>query len=594
VRAMTADTIPKRLFDHAAARPAAPAYYAKRDGVWIPTGYRLFADQVKRAGKALMALGCEPGSVVAILGFNRPEWVIFDLACMAIGGAAAGIYTTCSSSEVRYIADHAEARVMLVENAAQFEKVRRERANLPHLASIVTMEGASVDDPTALAWDEFLAKGISVSDSQFFARLHALQPENLAALIYTSGTTGPPKGVMLSHANLAWTAHNNQELVGTTPSDSNLSYLPLPHIAEQVITIHGPVTIGSAVYYAESIEKVPENLKEVRPTVFFAVPRIWEKLHAGVSAKMDEAAGAKKRVARWAMSVGRRVSDLRMRGSELPLALKAQHRLAEKLVFSKVKEALGLDRARLCVSGAAPIAGELLEYFASLDLLVLEGYGMSENTGSTTINLPAKARFGSVGAPVPGVEVRIADDGEILMRGPNVFLGYFKEPLATAEAMEDGWLKTGDLGAVDDRGLLTITGRKKEIIITAGGKNIAPRNIEAALRNHPLVSEAVVIGDRRKFLTVLITLDPEAAPRFRSREGSGDAHDHEDPAIVAQVQRALDAVNEELARVEQVKKFRILPRPFSVETGELTPTLKLKRNVVARNFAAEIESMYGG
>jgi long-chain acyl-CoA synthetase len=588
---MPADTIPMRLLDQAARRPAAPAYYTRRDGIWVPTGYRLFAEQVMRAGKALMALGCEPGCTMSILGFNRPEWVIFDVACMAIGGAAAGIYTTCSPSEVRYIVDHAEARVVLVENAAQFEKVARERPNMPRLAWVVTMEGAEVDDAGALAWSAFLAKGAAISDSDFIARLHALEPGNLASLIYTSGTTGPPKGVMLSHGNLAWTARNNEHAVGMSARDTNLSYLPLSHIAEQILSIHGPISMGSAVYFAESIEKVPDNLKEVRPTLFFGVPRIWEKLHAGVSAKLGEATGAKRRLVDWAMGIGRRVTDLRMTGAEVPLALRAQHRLAQRLVFAKLKEAIGLDRAHICVTGAAPIAKEVLEFFGALDVVVYEGYGMSENTGATSINLPGRARFGSVGAPVPGVDVRIADDGEILTRGPNVFLGYFKEPLATAEVLEDGWLKTGDLGAVDARGLLTITGRKKEIIITAGGKNIAPTNIEAALKNHPLVGEAIVIGDRRKFLSVLVTLDPEAASRFRSPAGSAAA-DHEDPAIVAEVQRALDAVNEELARVEQVKKFRILPRPFSVETGELTPTLKLKRSVVARKFASEIEAMY--
>ncbi len=590
---MPADTIPMRLLDQAARRPAAPAYYTRRDGIWIPTGYRLFAEQVMRAAKALMALGCEPGCTMSILGFNRPEWVIFDVACMAIGGAAAGIYTTCSPSEVRYIVDHAEARVVLVENAAQFEKVTRERPNMPRLAWVVTMEGAQVDDAGALAWSAFLAKGAAIPDRDVIARIHALEPGNLASLIYTSGTTGPPKGVMLSHGNLAWTARNNQHAVGMSARDTNLSYLPLSHIAEQILSIHGPISMGSAVYFAESIEKVPDNLKEVRPTIFFGVPRIWEKFHAGVSAKLGEATGAKRRLVDWAMGIGRRVTDLRMTGAEVPLALRAQHRLAQRLVFAKLKEAIGLDRAHICVTGAAPIAKEVLEFFGALDVVVYEVYGQSEDTGATSINLPGRARFGSVGAAVPGVDVRIADDGEILTRGPNVFLGYFKEPDATAEVLEDGWLKTGDLGAVDARGLLTITGRKKEIIITAGGKNIAPTNIEAALKNHPLVGEAIVIGDRRKFLSVLVTLDPEAASRFRSLAGSAAA-DHEDPAIVAEVQRALDTVNEELARVEQVKKFRILPRPFSVETGELTPTLKLKRSVVARKFASEIEAMYAG
>jgi long-chain acyl-CoA synthetase len=592
---MPADTTPRRLFDHAAATPAAPAYFTKRGDTWVSTSYGAHAEQVKRAGKALMALGCAPASTVAILGFNRPEWVVFDFAIMAIGGAAAGIYTTSSPAEVRYIVHHAEARVMLVENAAQFEKVRKERANMPGLKWLVTMEGADVDDPSALAWHAFLAKGDAIPDSDFFARLDALDPRDLAALIYTSGTTGPPKGVMLSHANLAWTARNNAEVCGGSPTDTVLSYLPFSHIAEQIVSLHGPVTTGGAVYFAESLEKVPENLKQVRPTIFFAVPRIWEKFHAAITAKAREAEGGRKRILDWAMSVGRRVNDRRTRGLRVPLRLRVQHRLAARLVYSKMKEAIGLDRARLCVTGAAPIAREVLEFFAAIDLEVLEGYGMSENTGSTSLNRPGRNRPGSVGPAMPGVQVRIADDGEILVRGPNVFLGYFKDPAGTAEALVDGWLKTGDLGAVDAAGFVAITGRKKEIIITAGGKNVAPNNIEAALKNHPLVGEAVVIGDRRKFLTILVTLDVEAAAQFRQGRGLDRATEvHEHPAILGEVQRALDAINEELARVEQVKKFRVLARPFSIEAGELTPTLKVKRGVVARNFAVEIEAMYAG
>jgi long-chain acyl-CoA synthetase len=591
---METDTIPRRLFDHAARRPAAPAYFTKRGGTWVPTSYVAHAHEVKRAGKALMALGCAPGSTVAILGFNRPEWVVFQLASMAIGGAPAGIYTTSSPSEVRYVLEHAAARVVLMENELQLAKIGRERASLPHLAWVVTMRGsAGHRDATTLDWDSFLARGDGVSDGDFFARLHALEPGGLATLIYTSGTTGPPKGVMLSHENLAWMAKSGEALVGSTPADTNLSFLPLSHIAEQIFSVHGPITSGGATYFAESLEKVPENLREVRPTIFFAVPRLWEKFHAGVAGKMAQAQGAQKVLLDWSLSVGRRVYELRMRGARVPRRLRLQHRVARRLVFSKIKAAIGLDRARLFVSGAAPIARELLEFFGSIDVPICEGYGMSENAGSTTLNLPGATRLGSVGRAVPGAELRIAADGEILMRSPSVFLGYFKDPAATAEAMQDGWLKTGDLGSLDDAGYLSITGRKKEIIITAGGKNVAPSNIEAALKNTPLVGEAMIVGDRRKFLAALVTLDLDATERFRHERGlPSETSAHDDPAIVAEVQRAVDAVNAELARVEQVKRFRILPRSFSVETGELTPTLKLRRSIVARKFALEIETMY--
>jgi long-chain acyl-CoA synthetase len=358
-----------------------------------------------------------------------------------------------------------------------------------------------------------------------------------------------------------------------------------------MFTIHLPAVTGTAVYYAESIDKLLENLCEVRPTLFFGVPRVWEKFQAGVAAKLAEATGAKAKIAAQAMAVGRQVTAGRNRGLEPSITVLAQYKAFQKVVYHKVKAALGLDQARLCASGAAPVATEVLEFFAGLDLPIYEVYGQSEDSGPTTFNAPGHTRFGTVGPAFPGVEVKIGGDGEILVRGRNVFAGYYKDAEATAEALEDGWLHSGDLGEFDADGLLTITGRKKDIIVTSGGKNVAPRLIEGGLKNHPLVSEAVVIGDRRKYLTVLLTLDAEAADRFLSERGqSGRAADNE--AVRAEIETVLEAVNSDLARVEQVKKFTILPRELSIAEGELTPTLKVKRNVVHENFAAEIESMY--
>jgi long-chain acyl-CoA synthetase len=397
---------------------------------------------------------------------------------------------------------------------------------------------------------------------------------------------------MLSHGNLVFVATLAKKLADARPSDCSLSYLPLSHIAEQMFSVHGPPTWGGSIYFAESLEKVPENLKEVQPTVFFGVPRIWEKFHSGISGKLAAATGVKKRLVDWARKVGSKVSELRCRGEEPTGLLAIEYKAADRLVFSKLKPAIGLGRARFCVSGAAPIAREVLEFFASLDIIVLEVYGQSEDCGPTSFNRPGKTRFGTVGPALEGVEVKIADDGEILVRGPNVFLGYLKEPEATAETLKDGWLCSGDLGAFDPDGFLSITGRKKEIIITAGGKNIAPKNIEAALKNHPLVSEAVVIGDRRKFLTALVTLDPEAAVGFAKERGIDDKTVHASPQLNAEIQRAVDEVNQELARVETVKKFTVLEKPFSIDAGELTPTLKVKRKVVNERYAREIEAMY--
>jgi long-chain acyl-CoA synthetase len=586
---MPSDTIIQRLFDRAREQPEAPAYFVRGSDGWQSTSFRQYADQVRRAARALVALGFQPGQTVSILGFNRPEWAIMDLACMAAGGAPAGIYTTCSPTEVAYIVNHAESPLVLVEDAEQWQKVQAKRSELPQLRHVVTMKGAPrIDDPMVLGWEELLEKAEGVEEAEIDRRVAALEPAGLATLIYTSGTTGPPKGVMLSHDNLAWTARVIVDLVGATSRDTVLSYLPLSHIAEQMVTLLGAATAGYAAYFAESVDKLGDNIKEVQPTVFFGVPRVWEKFHAGVSAKLVQATGVKKQLLAWARGVATRVNALENQGEAPGPVLSLKYRLADRLIFSKLKPALGMGRARVCVSGAAPIAREVLEFFASLDIPIWEVYGQSEGSGPTSLNVPGKTKLGTVGPVLPGVEVRIEPDGEILVKGRNVFLGYYKEPEATKEALtEDGWLRSGDLGELDD-GFLRITGRKKEIIITAGGKNITPKNIEAALKNHELVSEAVVIGDRRKFLSVLLTLDEEAARRV-----AGDAEAlHENAAIRAELERAIEGVNQELARVETIKKFTILPKPFSIEGGELTPTMKVKRKLVAQKYSAEIEAMY--
>ncbi len=591
---MAADTIPARLFAQEKRRPDAPAYCSRVGGAWRATRWADHARQVRRAAKALLALGLDEGSTVAILGFNRPEWVTMDLAAMCIGAVPVGIYTTSSPDEVQYIAHHAEAEVILVENAAQWEKVRARRDALPELERVVLMRGAEVDDPLVIAWDDFLALGDALDDAEVHRRVEALEPDGLATLIYTSGTTGPPKGVMLSHRNLAWTASVALQLTDATADDVLLSYLPLSHIAEQMLSIHGWCSVGTCVYFAESIEKVPEDLKSARPTIFFGVPRIWEKFNAGVAAKLREATGVKARLVAWARGVASRVHAHKNRGEPLPGLLELQYRVAQRLVFSKLREALGLGRVRICVSGAAPVGADVLEFFASLDLPIQEIYGQSEDTGPTSFNSPGKTKYGTVGTPLPGVDVKIADDGEILVRGPNVFLGYYKDPAATEATLTEGWLHSGDLGAFDADGFLTITGRKKEILITSGGKNITPKNIEADLKRHPLIAEAVLIGDRRPYLTALLVLDPERLAALAREHGDGAAPG--DPNGAPYVRKALDAavgeVNARYARVEAVKKFYVLPKPLSIEGGELTPTMKVKRPVVCARYAAEIDALY--
>jgi long-chain acyl-CoA synthetase len=609
------DTIPLRLLNQGRSNSARTAYRVRdASGRWVGTDYKTYAAEVRQAARALIALGFEAGDKVCILGFNRPEWVIADVGAMMAGGVPAGIYTTCSPTEVRYIINHADAPVVFLESEEQWEKIEAilraheagepapegEESGLPRLQHVVMMRGvAPIQHPLVMGWEEFVARGDEVGDDALDARLEGLKEDDPATFIYTSGTTGPPKAVMLSHRNLTFTASLAAELVGLTPDDHSLSYLPLSHIAEQVFTIHGPITAGSYISFAQSIEQLLDNLKEVQPTVLFGVPRIWEKMHAGLSAKLAAATGFKAKLVAWATGVGRAAVHQKNQGREPGGLLGLQYTLADRLLYSKVKPALGLGSARICVSGAAPIAPEVLEFFSGLDIPIYEVYGQSEDCGPTSFNIPGRTRFGTVGPALPGVEVRIAGDGEILVRGPNVFLGYFKNPEATAETLDDeGWLHSGDLGEFDSDGFLKITGRKKEIIITAGGKNIAPKNIEAALKNLPLVSQAVVIGDRRKFLSALLTLDPEASAAFAQDKGLSGDNLHENPLVIQAIQEGIDAeVNPQFARVEHVRKFKLLHRDFSVDDNdrgkaELTPTLKIKRRIVNTNFSDEIESIY--
>jgi len=588
---MTTDTIPGRLMSHALTRPEAPAWWSHHQGQWVATPWRLAVERVRTAARALLALGLHPGDRVCILGFNCEAWVTADLAAMAAGGVPAGIYETCSAEEVAFILDHAEAAICFVQDATLLARLRDGEGSRRALRTIVLFPGAEpVDDPQVLSWEAFLARAEDVSEGALDQRLAALDEHGPATFIYTSGTTGPPKAVMLTHRNLAWTAAQATALGQVVPDDRTLSYLPLCHIAELMFTVLVPVTAGGQAWFARSHDSLPEDLKAVQPTVFLGVPRVWEKMHAAITVRLAQANGARAWLVRWAMGVSRAVHAARNQGAPVGTMLALQHRLATRLVFGKVKAALGLGAARFCVSGAAPISAEVLSFFTGLDLTIHEVYGQSEGSGPSSFNRPGSTRFGTVGTAFPGTQLRIAPDGEVLVNGPNVFLGYFKDPQATDAALQDGWLHSGDLGSLDEGGFLRITGRKKEIIITAGGKNVAPANIEAALKDLPLVSQAVVLGDRRRFLSALITLDPQALQEHLGAEPPADPMSL--PELVAELQRGVDRVNERFARVEHIRRFTLLPGDFTVEGGELTPTLKLKRRVVEERHAALIEAMY--
>ncbi len=578
---MSFETIPQMIRGAGRERGTADAYAVRQRDQWVPTSWADYAGEVDEAARALVGLGVEQGSPVAILGTNSPEWVIFDVAAMAVGAMPAGIYPTSTPDECAYVLEHSGSPVVLVQNEEQLVKVLERWGDLPALRHVVLMRGASSEVDNVLTWNEFIERGADVQIDAVEERLAALGPRDGATLIYTSGTTGRPKAVVLPHEALVSTAQAIKSFIDAGMSDSAISYLPLSHIAEQLVTIQTPAVTGHTIYYEPDIYRLAESVKEVRPTIFFAVPRVWEKFYAAVSGKLGEASGMKAAIAKRAQAVGRDHTAVLNRGEEPGGMTGFQFGLFDRLVYSKVKEAMGLDRSRFLFSGAAPLAPSIAEFFSGFGMQILNIYGQSENTAGSAYNRPDRNRYGSVGPAFPGTELRIADDGEILVRGPCVFLGYLHDAEATAQTLDaDGWLHTGDVGYIDDDGFLFITDRKKDVIITAGGENVTPSLIEMMLQTNPLVSIAVVIGDRRPYLTALISVDPEAT------EGM-DAED-----VRAGVQAAVDEVNADQSRVRQLKRFIILERPLSIEGGELTPTLKVKRKVVREHFAEEIEAMY--
>jgi len=585
---------PRRLIATAERLGEAGAYYVRTDAGWQPTSWRRLLEQVLTAARALVALGVQPGQSICILGFNRPEWLIMDHAAMMVGAAAAGIYWTSAAPEVEYILGHSKAPLIVLEDAVQAAKLAGRRGATTALQHVIAMQGAVV--PGAMAWDDFMALGRG-ADAPALAgeverRLAAITPDTLGGLIYTSGTTGHPKAVMLSHGNLAWVADTLRQILGIDERDRHISYLPMAHIAERAGTTHGPARAGNAVYFARSIDQLLDHLREVRPTTFFGVPRVWEKMRAALDARIGAAAGVKAALLRWSTGVARRWHAANLEGGPTGCALDLQLKLARALVLCKIHQALGLDAARLVFSGAAPIAVDHLRFFLGLDIVVRELYGQSEDSGPTTINLPGSTRIGSVGKALPGLDIRIAGDGEVLVRAPSVFLGYLGQPQATAEAIRDGWLHSGDLGRIDADGFLFITGRKKDLIITSGGKNISPANLEADLMACDLVEYAIVVGEGRRFLCALLALKPQAVQAFALAHGLGPEGPHRNTSLRAALQAHIDAVNARHARVATIRKFAIVEANFGVDGGFLTATMKLRRQAVIDAHRETVEALY--
>ncbi len=588
-------TLPAMLLAHARERPDAPALREKRRGRWHELTWSDYAGSVARAAHGLRELGVRPGDRVAIHGENRHEWLVADLAIQGIGAVSVGVYPTSPAAEVEYLLAHSESVVLIAEDEEQLDKALAVRERLPALRRIVLIDPRNVralDDPMVITWEALLEAG-SIDD---YARsADALDPAATAVIVYTSGTTGPPKGAMLTHANLTWAAGTFRTAFGTGPDEEVLSYLPLCHVAERLTSVINGIGTGYVVNFGEGGESFAHDLRDVQPTLFPAVPRVWEKMLATVEIKMADASWLKRAAYRTALRTGRGLAAKRMQGPLGP-ADRARSALAGALALRSLRDKLGLGRVERAVCGAAPIAPQVLEYFWALGVPVYEIYGQTENTAVCTFMPFDDVRIGSVGRALEGVEVRIGDDGEILTRSPAVFAGYFKDPEATAATVDaDGWLHTGDVGELDEHGHLRITDRKKDVIITAGGKNVSPSEIENRLKVSPYVREAMVVGDRRKYLVALIGIEADTVSDWAGRRGLafttyGDLSRKEE--VRELIGEWVERVNGELAQVETIKRFALLEKELDHEDGELTATLKVKRRALEQRFERQISELY--
>ncbi len=596
----TPATVPALFFAQAERRGDAVALRRKERGVWQRVSWSQYALEVRRVAAALIAAGLRRGDRVAILGQNRPEWLYCHLGAMTAGAVTCGIYPSCSPEQIQYLLEHSGARVLFLEDEEQVEKALS-------VLGATAVERAVVWDPKGLfgfvdkrlaLFEHFVHEGGGVlgAETERLREAEAsIMPADTAMIIYTSGTTGPPKGAMLSHRNILFMAGALMAANPALAEDEGVSYLPFAHIYENLVSLMLPLQAGSVVSFVEKPETLFQNLREVSPTVLAGVPRVWEKLSSTVELRMQDSTWLKRKAYRWALEAGRRHAGSLREGHEREPGSPLTHRIARLCVLAPLRRLLGLDRVRLGLCGAAPASPDLFEYFHALGVPLLEGYGQTESSGVIATNRMSRARIGTVGEPLPGVEVRIAADGEVLTRGPHVFEGYFNDPELTAATIDaDGWLHTGDVGALED-GYLRILDRKKDILITAGGKNVAPANIENALKWSPYVQDAVVIGDRRKYLVALVLIDEENVVKY--------AQDHripfstfEDlagrPEVVRLIKAEVDVVNRKLSSVEAVKRFALLPRRFYEEDGDVTPTRKVKRRAIEKRYADLIESLY--
>ena len=591
----TARSLPGIVLERGKTAPARVAMRKKALGRWREYTWAEYAERVSRIGRGLLVLGVDSDDRVAIHSENRPAWVLADMAIQGIGAVTVGVYPTSPAAEVEYLLGHSRSRVVIVEDQEQLDKTLAVRRELPALTKIVIVDPSGLRgfaDPMVITLRELEDLGAAQPEEAYRERVSLIDPTSTAIIVYTSGTTGPPKGAMLTHNNLLATARASARAFGVMQEDEVLSYLPLCHVAERLISVINAVALGYVVNFPENTNTVPQDLQDVQPTFFLGVPRVWEKFMAAIEIRMTDASRLKRANYRFWMRRGRRIAARRLAGRQ---RLGLGYFLGWLLLYRSLRRKLGLARVREAISGAAPIAPQVLEFFWALGIAVREGYGQTEGTALGTLNPREDVRIGTVGKPLVGVELRIAGDGEILLRSAGVFAGYLDDPKATAATIVDGWLHTGDVGSLDRDGYLTITDRKKDIIITAGGKNISPAEIENKLKVSPFVREAVVVGDRRPYLVALVGVELDTVGNWASKHGIPFTT-YADLSSKAEVRELIgnwvDMVNKDLAQVETIKRFELLPKELDHEQGELTATQKVKRATLAKQFEPLIEGMY--
>ncbi len=595
------NTIPRLFWDSVKSRGEKVAMREKDLGIWQEISWSHYGEKAKLTGLALHTLGLEKGNVVSIASEGNPEWLYTDMGTIGAGGISSGVYTTDSAAQVKYLVNDSATKFYFAENEEQLDKILEVRGECPSLKQIIVfdMEGLNdFHDDQVISYEEFLKIGEKTNQENpnlWESLVKSVSPDDIAILVYTSGTTGPSKGAMINHTNLLYSINTGYDIFDVMEHEEQLSFLPLCHILERSVSVMIPLKTGAVVNFAESIDTVPENIREVSPTVFIAVPRIWEKFYSSITILMKDATFVGKFFYQFSINVGSKYKEYFIDGKEPPLSLKLSYWMCNQLVLKNIKKLLGLNNCRYALSGAAPISPDLINWYLSLGIDMREGWGMTETAGVGTAFYSREIKLGHVGRAVNESEVRIAQDGEILFRGPGVFCGYLNKPEQTKETLIDGWLHTGDVGEIDNYGNLKITDRKKDIIITAGGKNISPSEIENELKFSPFISDAVVIGDKRKFLSCLIMIDEENVMKH--------AQDNDIPfsnfeslckseEIVALIDDEVNKVNKKFASVEQVKKFSLIDIQLTAEDDELTPTMKLKRKFINQKYGDIIESMY--